>query len=141
MKGESMLVDEFLPVYDIADASAVEVHADRAATWAALLDVDLIEVGRKKPLIGALGAVRTLPGLVADLLHGERPPDLPKSIRLKDMCDIPPDQGGWTMLGQRDEEEIALGLVGKFWRPVIEFADVKPDGFKDFAEPNFAKHV
>lgn len=136
-----MLVDEYLPVYDIADAAAVEVHADRARTWAALLDVDLIEVGKKNPLIGILGAVRTLPDLVANLLHGEHPPAPPKSIRLKDMSGIPPDQGGWALLGQRDEEEIALGLVGKFWRPVIEFADVKPEDFKDFAEPNFAKHV
>jgi hypothetical protein len=137
----AMLVDEYLPVYDIADASAVEVHADVPTTWSSLLEVDLIEVGKKKPLIGILGALRTLPDLVANMLHGERPPKAPESIRLRDLTQVDMQEGGWSLLGERENEEIALGLVGKFWRPVIEFATVRPDQFKDFSEPGFAKHV
>jgi hypothetical protein len=136
-----MLVDEFLPIYDIADASAVEVRADVSTTWSSLLDVDLIEVGKKKPLIGVLGALRTLPDLVVNMLHGEHPPKPPKSIRLRDMAEIDLEDGGWSLLGERENEEIALGLVGKFWRPVIEFAAVPADRFKNFSEPGFAKHV
>jgi len=136
-----MLVDEYLPVYDIADATAVEVHADVPTTWSALLDVDLIEVGKKKPLIGILGALRTLPDLVANMLHGEHPAKPPESIRLRDLTQIDLQEGGWSLLDERENEEIALGLVGKFWRPVIEFAAVRPDQFKDFSEPGFAKHV
>jgi hypothetical protein len=136
-----VLADEYLPVYDIADAVAVEVRADPGATWTALLGVDLIEIGKKKPLIGALGALRTLPDLVAHALHGEHLPKPPKSIRLRDMAELPADEGGWTLLGERPNEEIALGLVGKFWRPVIEFAKVPRGEFRDFAEAGFAKHV
>jgi hypothetical protein len=44
-------------------------------------------------------------------------------------------------LGERENEEIALGLVGKFWKPVIEFAEVSADDFRQFSEPGFAKHV
>jgi hypothetical protein len=44
-------------------------------------------------------------------------------------------------LGEREREEIALGLVGKFWRPVIEFAPVTAERFRDFAEPGFAKTI
>jgi hypothetical protein len=55
-----MLVDEFLPVYDVSDAVATVVHADVAMTWDALMEVDLIDVGRKRPLVGALGALRVL---------------------------------------------------------------------------------
>jgi hypothetical protein len=135
------LVDEYLPVYDIADAAAVEVEADAPSSWAALLDVDLIEVGKNKPLVGALGMLRILPDVVASLLHGERPAKAPSSIRLRDLTHIEPRAGGWLLLGERDNEEIALGLVGKFWRPIIEFADVGPDGFRDFSEPGYAKHV
>jgi hypothetical protein len=136
-----MLVDEHLPVYDIADASAVEVHADLATTWSSLLEVDLIEVGKKKPLIGILGALRTLPDLIAEILHGERAPKPPESMRLRDLAQIDLQEGGWSLLGERENDEIALGLVGKFWRPVIEFATVRPDQFKEFSEPGFAKHV
>ena len=66
-----MLVDEFLPVYDVSDAVATVVEADVATTWDALMQVDLIEVGRTRPMIGLLGALRALPEVVSDLLHGE----------------------------------------------------------------------
>jgi hypothetical protein len=49
--------------------------------------------------------------------------------------------GGWTLLGERPGEEIALGLAGKFWRPVIEYAEVSADDFTDFIVPGYGKTV
>jgi hypothetical protein len=46
-------------------------------------------------------------------------------MRLPDTPEIPVAEGGWVLLGERPGEEIALGLVGKFWRPVIEFAPIE----------------
>jgi hypothetical protein len=136
-----MLAEEFLPVYDIDDAVATVVDADRETTWGALMEVDLVEVGRSKPLIGALGALRMLPETVSHLLHGEPPPSPPDRLRLRDTADVPWQNGGWTLLAERPDEEIALGLVGKFWRPVISFAEVPAEDFKGFSEPGYAKHV
>jgi hypothetical protein len=137
-----MLVDEFMPVYDVSDAVATVVSADLATTWAALMDVDLIDVGRKRPLVAVLGALRILPDIVSHLLHGELPPHQPEHMRLRDLTTIPLDKGGWVLLGVREQDEIALGLAGKFWRPVIEFARVSSAAdFRDFAEPGFAKTV
>ena len=137
-----MLIDEFMPVYDVSDAVATVVDADVPTTWAALMDVDLIEVGRKRPLIAVLGALRILPDIVSHLLHGELPPRQPERMRLRDLSTIPLDKGGWVLLGVREQDEIALGLVGKFWRPVIEFAHVpSADHFRAFAEPGFAKTI
>ncbi|MGB8328968.1 MAG: transposase [Polyangiales bacterium] len=48
---------------------------------------------------------------------------------------------GWVLLGERPRDEIALGLVGKFWRPVIDHADVPPESFRDFAGPRYAKSL
>jgi hypothetical protein len=138
---KAMLVDELLPLYEISDAVATDVEADRAATYAALLEVDLVEVGRRKPLIGFLGALRALPDVAIQLMHGERPPQAPDRMRLHDLADMHTSEGGWILLGERENEEIALGLVGKFWKPVIEFADVSAAEFKEFSEPGFAKHV
>ena len=135
------LADEFLPVYDVSDAVALVVDAGVDATWQALLRADLIEVGRRKPLVGVLGALRMLPDLAAQILHGERPPAPPERMTLHDIAKIPLGEGGWTLLGERAGEEIALGLVGKFWRPVIEFAAVAVANFADFAEPGYAKTV
>lgn len=45
------------------------------------------------------------------------------------------------LLAERPGEEIALGLVGRFWRPVIEYATVEPEEFDAFDEPGWAKTV
>jgi hypothetical protein len=112
------------------------------AAWRALLDVDLLKLGREAPVVGMLGALRMLPEVIGHLLHGERPAKPPESMRLRDLPTIPMYEGGWILLGDRPGEEIALGRVGKFWRPVIEFARItSADQFREFDEPGFAKTV
>ena len=136
------LADDFLPVYDVSDAVATVADADRGAAWQALLDVDLLKLGREVPVVGMLGALRMLPELLGHLLHGEGPAKPPESMRLRDLPSIPMYEGGWVLLGERPGEEIALGLVGKFWRPVIEFAPVtSAAAFREFDAPGFAKTV
>ena len=138
----SALAEDFLPAYDVCDAVAAVAEADRQRAWDALLDVDLLTVGREAPLVGVLGALRMLPEVVGHLLHGERPAKPPESMRLRDLPSIPMSEGGWILLGERPGEEIALGLVGKFWRPVIEFARIETaEEFRAFGEPGFAKTV
>lgn len=136
------LAEEFLPVYDVSDSAATVTEADTATAWRALLDVDLLKLGRETPLVGILGALRMLPEVVGHLLHGERPAKPPESMRLSDLPSIPMSEGGWIKLGEHPGEEIALGLVGKFWRPVIEFAPIATaDEFRAFDQPGFAKTV
>lgn len=123
------------------DTVAVTVNADVATTWEALLEVDLLDVARRHPLVGVLGALRALPDIVTHLLHGEAPPKPPGHLRLRDTAEMPAGEGGWVLLGERPQDEIALGLVGKFWRPVIVFATVQPHAFRDFADPGYAKTI
>jgi len=133
--------EEFLPVYDVSDEVATVVLAEPRAVWDALVGADLIEVGRRSPLAGLLGVLRVLPELASHLLYGELPPRAPSSLRLREISDLPAEQGGWVLLGERTGEELALGLVGKFWRPVIEYAQVPASRFRDFDEPGYAKTV
>ena len=135
------LVDEFLPAFDFSDEIGTVVAAGAASTWDALMRADLIEVGRRRPLVGLLGAIRILPDVVWERLHGEHLAAAPEHLTLRDTTRLPMGGGGWVLLGERPQEEIALGLVGKFWRPVIEYADVDPDGFETFAKPGWAKTV
>jgi hypothetical protein len=131
-----------MPVFDVSDGVATVVEADLETTWAALMNVDLIDVGRRRPSVAVLGALRLLPEIVGHLLHGELPPRQPERLRLRDLTTIPLDKGGWVLLGVREQDEIALGLVGKFWRPMIEFAGVSTAAeFEAFAEPGFAKTI
>jgi hypothetical protein len=80
-----------------------------------------------------------LPEIVGHLPHGERPAKPPESMRLRDLPSIPMYEGGWILLGERAGHEIALGLVGKFWRPVMQVTSA--DEFRDFDETGFAKTV
>jgi hypothetical protein len=137
----SPLADRYLPTFDVSDEVAVIVDADARTTWDALMDADLIEVGRRRPLVGVLGALRVLPELVSHALHGEGIPSGPDRARLRDLANLPSGSGGWTLLDEHEGEEIALGLVGKFWRPIIDYADVAADDFCDFDEAGYAKTV
>jgi hypothetical protein len=82
-----------------------------------------------------------VPDIVAHLLHGEWPDPTPEHVTLHDTAKFPIDKGGWVLLGERPQDEIALGLVGKFWKPVIDFVRVPASEFRDFAQPGYAKTV
>jgi hypothetical protein len=135
------LVDELLPVFDVSDELAVVVEAGTDRTWTALMSADLIEVGRRRPLVATLGALRVLPEIVAHLVHGEAPSTPPSRLTLRDTTELPASGGGWILLGERPGQELALGLVGKFWRPVIQYADVDAGQFTAFGEAGWAKSV
>lgn len=137
----SALADEYLPTFDVSDELALVVDAGAAEVWQALMKVDLVEVGRRRPPVAALGALRALPELASQLLHGEHPAAPPERLTLKGTTELPFDGGGWVLLGEHEGEEMALGLVGKFWRPVIEYAQVDAAGFRAFSQPGYAKTV
>ncbi|MBK5096823.1 MAG: hypothetical protein JJE01_03490 [Gemmatimonadetes bacterium] len=136
-----MLADEYLPAFDISDSMAVVVHADHHTTWEALMDLDLLEVGRSRPLVAALIALRMLPEIITQLLRGKRPPAQPERLSLRDTAEPSWQEGGWTLLAERPSEEIALGLIGRFWRPVISYDRASPEEFSAYSRPGYAKTV
>jgi hypothetical protein len=103
------LAEDFLPIYDVSDAVATVADADPHKAWRAVLDVDLLKLGREAPVVGMLGALRMLPEVVGHLLHGERPAKAPESLRLRDLPSIPMYEGGWILLGERPGEDSHWG--------------------------------
>jgi hypothetical protein len=79
--------------------------------------------------------------MIADLMRGSPRRPGPTRLRLRDLTSLPMGQGGWVLLGERPGAEIALGLVGKFWLPIITYRDVNADAFRTFDEPGFAKTI
>lgn len=45
----------------------------------------------------------------------------------------------FILLGERPNEELLLGLVGRFWTPSGELRRLNKEGFQIFNEPGFAK--
>ncbi len=118
-----MLIDRFMPIFDVSERHEMLIHARPDRTYAALRRMDL---ARSVP-VRLLFVLRGLP-----LLLRRRPWP---SLTLQDF-----QQGGFVLLGEDPGVEIVLGVVGQFWnlsggeRPRVTSGD-----FLGFDRPGFAK--
>ena len=132
-----LLIDRYLPHYDVGLIEHTLAEADLATTWQALYELDLARV--HTPLMDAATSVRTLPTRVAARFGRDATPETPARLPLGGGG--PPMQG-WLSLGEVTEREIALGAVGRFWRPDIQWYDVTamtPEAFAGFSEPGWGR--
>src|SRR5690242_20066714 len=130
-----LLIDRYLPRYDVGLVEHTLAAADLATTWRALHALDLARV--HTPLVDAAMYVRGVPMRVL----GRGGPRAAGPVRLPLAGDAPP-MDGWLSLGEIAEREIALGAVGRFWQPAIRWYDVAgmtPEGFAAFAEPGWGR--
>ncbi|CAN5214088.1 hypothetical protein BH11ACT7_BH11ACT7_42130 [soil metagenome] len=126
VQNEDMIIDAMMPRYDVVLTQHCVVAADPHRTLQAACDLDLLTV-RTPILLTAMW----LRGLPARLAGKASPP--PGSLVIAD-GGLP----GWLVFG-RDEQEMAFGAVGVFWRPVIEWRDVSAAEFAGFAEPGWGQ--
>lgn len=120
------LIDRFLPDYDVRTRHETTVDAPAAETFAAMRSVDL---GRSLP-VTALLAIRSIPRL----LTGRT--DLQRRLTIDSFA-----SAGFVILGEEPCRELAIGAVGRFWRPDSGIEPIDPEDFEDFVEPGYAKAV
>jgi hypothetical protein len=125
---EQMLIDEYLPRYDVVLAEHLVVDADPVTTWHAARELDFMTI--HTPLLDAAMWARGLPAR----LRGRPQPEIPH-LSLAAGDTLP----GWVFLGEREGQEVALGAVGKFWQGTIEWRDVPLAEFAGFTEPGYGK--
>lgn len=121
-----MLIDRFMPVFEVVKRHAIEVDADQATTYEAAKSLDL---GQSLP-IQILVGIRSIPAYVT----GRRKPTA--SFRLMDMLGA-----GFVLLEEQPDDEIVMGAVGRFWRPTGGMESVAREDFVAFDQPGFAKGV
>lgn len=129
---DDLLVDHYLPTYDETQFRHVVVDADRETTYRAVREADF---GRTGPGVAFLGWLRMVPERLSRWLGGRPPPATPPAR-------FGPGEAealGWIPLDERPGEELVIGLVGKFWKPIIEIERVEPDEFAGFDRPGYAK--
>jgi hypothetical protein len=119
-----MLIDRFLPTFDVAERHHVLVEASAGRTYEAVRRVDL---ARSRP-IRALFAARGVPLLIRGRPRARR------SMTLDDLM-----RGGFVLLAEEPPQEIVLGVVGTFWRPTGGIERVEPSQFADYRTAGRAK--
>jgi hypothetical protein len=125
-EGADPLLDQFMPVYDVAERHHIRVAAPADVTFAAACEQDLMAL----PLVRAIFKLREI------VLGGERDTvarprgllALTKSI-------------GWGVLAEVPGREVVMGAVTQPWHANVVFRGLPPGEFARFNEPGYVKIV
>jgi hypothetical protein len=102
-----MLIDEFMPRYDVVERHAIRVRASQAQTYAAIGSTDF-----SNGIIRVLLVLRMLP---AALLHGVRGIRALTQRQTSQMTLASMERSGFHLLSERAPDELAIGIEGRFW--------------------------
>ena len=119
-------VDRVMPVYDAARAEHRVTDGSPAEPFEVALHADLAEALRVNPLAGALFRLRAGIGARGGSRDGRNlPAPVPEGrLSLVDM----PDRGE-VGLGRSAPEEIAFGVVGRFWSGETRWEEIDAADF------------
>jgi hypothetical protein len=118
-----MLIDEFMPTYDFSEEHKTIICASAEKVYAALGSFDFNESFIIRWLFRLRG------------LASKNSCDADSRIlTLRDITKF-----GFVVLGEKPNEEILYGLVGKFWKPTGDLQRVKAEDFPGFDKSGYAK--
>ena len=120
-----MLIDEFMPVYDFDEKHEINVRASAETVYSALDSFDFNE----SVIVRWLFRLRGLASKNLSDATGQ-------TLTLRDMTKF-----GFVVLGEKPNEEILLGLVGKFWKPTGNLQKIEAGDFLAFDKSGYAKAV
>lgn len=130
---EAMLIDEFLPRYDVVERHGIRVDAPASRVYEAIWAADL---ARSLPVRVLLG-LRTLPSLLVDRAKARRLADVLQrstTVTLQTVL-----SQGFYLLAEEPGREVLLGVVGRFWTPTASLEPTDPERFRSAAAPGRAK--
>jgi hypothetical protein len=130
-----MLLDDYLPEFDVRTIYATRIAASPARVYASLWTANFDHWGVTR----ALYAVRTLPSFPArprETWRRFRDELFRQRFTLDGML-----SEGFTLLEERPGEELVLGTVGRFWRARGELCATSPTRFRAPAPSGTAKAV
>ena len=119
-----MLIDRFLPDYEVIEHHAVDVDAPVDEAYRAVKELDLA----RSPIVLALLFARGLPHLFTGAVKPKRRLGLDEIV-----------ESGFVVLGEDQDRELVLGIVGKFWQLSSGVHRIEPGEFIGFDAPGFAK--
>ena len=132
-----MLIDDLMPQFDAVRTEHLLVEMPIERAWDATLDADFIETATSSKLVRGLFAVRTAGEKVVQTVTRKtpEPQPAPASMRLRDMA----EEGDWILLGTDPPNEVAFGVIGRFWSGETVWKQINPEVFREFDEPGYAR--
>jgi len=112
-----MLIDEFLPTYDVNELHKIDVCAQVEKVYQVVQSLDF----RDSKVVRWLFRLRGVPV---------------SALTLNGLLEF-----GFVILGETPDQEIVLGLVGRFWTRSIPIQRLNPEAFRAFDRKGFAKAV
>jgi hypothetical protein len=122
------LIDELMPRFDEVERHEILIGAPPAVVYAALRRTDLFAA----PVIRWLLRLRAAP----TLLRRRTPSGARGVLTLERLLDH-----GFVLVGDRPDRELALGVVGRFWRPTEVPLRLDAEQFRRFDAPGYARAV
>jgi hypothetical protein len=121
-----LLLDKYLPRFDVRVRHSTAVPDDPDRTYAALRAIDL----NRSRWIRLLFTIRSLPSR----RRGSRPIPPPARPFIESAT-----AQGWVVFEERPDRELVAGSITQPWKPAVEFRGLPAQEFVAFAEPGFAK--
>ena len=110
-----MLIDDFMPNFEFGDSQKTEVKAPVDASYRAIKTFDMSE----STTIRWLFKIRGIPT---------------NNLTLRDL-----ERVNFKILGEKQNEELLLGLAGQFKTLTGGLLNLSPEQFRGFNEPGFIK--
>jgi hypothetical protein len=139
-----ILLERWMPEYDVAARYSMRIAAPPARVYEALLAADF----RRPGLVRALMGVRLIPSFLrapAATWRGMRRRRLPApqstvhppSSSRGSLTNL--THSGFVLLEESPPREIVLGITGRFWKPTAETVAVPPERFRETLSAGLAQ--
>ena len=119
-----LLLDRFMPAYDVVERHSIKVGAPAETTFAAAREQDL----GASPIVRGIFKLREL-AMGSSSRERRSPAGL-----LDEVLSL-----GWGILAEVDNREIVVGAITKPWEADVVFKALSPEEFASFEEPGFVK--
>ena len=120
------LLDQFIPVYEVAERHHIHVAAPADITFATACEQDLMAL----PLVRAIFRTREI------VLGGE-----PDNVSRPHGVLAWTKSMGWGVLAEVPGRQVVVGAVTQPWEANVVFRPLPPDEFVAFKEPGYVKIV
>lgn len=110
-----MLIDDFMSTYDFSETHKIQIRAKAEDIYRGLKDFDLCESG----IVRLLLRLRGMPS---------------KKMTLREI-----GKHRFEILGESENQELLIGLAGRFWTPGGDMQKVNSQNFREFDKEGYAK--